>query len=97
MNMHRQAAVRVYVKVNSDFDATGAVMPRAIIWEDGRSFRIDAVRDFRPAASREGGREGDCYTVLIRGEEKQLYFERTRAQYGNRLGRWWIERQCHGE
>ena len=83
---------RVYVKVNSDFDATGAVMPRAIIWEDGRSFRIEAVRDFRPAAVMGSGHTGDCYTVLIHGEEKMLFFERTRAPYGNRLGRWWVEK-----
>ena len=82
---------RVYVKVNSDFDATGAVTPRAIVWADGRSFRIDAVRDFRPASDSEGGRAGDCYTVIIRGEERQLFFERTRSMYGARLGRWWVE------
>ena len=38
---------RVYVKVNSDFDSTGAVTPKAIIWSDGRIFKIDSVRDFR--------------------------------------------------
>ena len=37
---------RVYVKVNSDFDSTGAVTPKAIIWSDGRIFKIDSVRDF---------------------------------------------------
>lgn len=82
---------RVYVKVNSDFDATGAVTPRAIIWEDGRSFKIEAVRDFRPASAMEGGRSGDCYTVIVHGEEKHLFFERTNAMYGSRLGRWWVE------
>ena len=39
----------------------------------------------------EGGRTGDCYTVMIRGEEKRLYFERTRDTFGSRLGRWWVE------
>lgn len=82
---------RVYVKVNSDFDATGAVTPRAIIWADGRTFKIEAVRDFRPASAVESGRAGDCYTVLIHGEEKQLFFERTRTMFGGRLGRWWVE------
>ena len=82
---------RVYVKVNSDFDATGAVTPRVIIWEDGRSFKIEAIRDFRPACVQESGRSGDCYTVVIHGEHKQLYFERTSAMFGSRLGRWWVE------
>ena len=83
--------VRIYVKVNSDFDATGAVTPRAIIWSDGRSFKIDSVRDYRPASTDRHGREGDCYTVLIHGEEKQLFFEHTRELFGGRIGRWWVE------
>ena len=82
---------RVYVKVNSDFDATGAVTPRAIIWPDGRTFRIDSVRDFRPASTLGAGRTGDCYTVLIHGMEKHLFFQRIDASFGSRLGRWWVE------
>ena len=41
---------RVYVKVNSDFDATGYIQPRSITWADGRTFMIEAVKDFRPAS-----------------------------------------------
>ena len=82
---------RVYVKVNSDFDSTGAVTPKAIIWSDGRIFKIDSVRDFRPASTLGESRRGDCYTVLIRGEERQLFFERTSTLFGSRLGRWWVE------
>ena len=36
---------RVYVKVNSDFDATGYMQPRSITWADGRTFKIDAIKD----------------------------------------------------
>ena len=31
-------SVRTYVKVNSDFDATGYMQPRSITWQDGRTF-----------------------------------------------------------
>ena len=86
-----QPPTRIYVKVNSDFDATGALTPRAIIWSDGRTFKIDSVRDFRPASTIESGRAGDCYTVLIHGEEKYLFFEKTNVMFGNRVGRWWVE------
>ena len=82
---------RIYVKVTSDFDATGSMTPRAITWSDGRTFKIDIVRDFRPASTLEKGRTGDCFTVLIQGEEKHLFFERTNLQYGSRFGRWWVE------
>ncbi len=86
------APERIYVKVNSDFDATGSITPRSITWKDGRVFFIDAVRDFRPASMRSPGHSGDCYTVLIQGEEKYLFFQRTDRNESPRLGRWWVER-----
>ena len=52
----RPTPQRVYVKVTSEFDATGYMQPRAITWADGRTFAIDAVRDFRPAGLRLPGR-----------------------------------------
>lgn len=88
----KQALERVYVKVSSDFDATGYMHPRAIIWSDGRVFQIDAVRDFRPAASLGAGRTGDCYTIVIGGEEKHLFFEKTSDLFASRVGRWFVER-----
>ena len=78
---------RIYVKVNTDFDLTGYMVPRSIIWSDGRIFTIDAVRDFRPASTLEKERGGDCYTVVIRGEEKLLFFE----MFASRVGRWFVE------
>ncbi len=83
---------RVYVKVNSDFDATGYMQPRAIIWEDGRTFRIDAVKDFRPASSIERSLPGDCYTIVIKGETRRLYFERCKDRFASHFGRWFVER-----
>ena len=83
---------KVYVKVNSDFDSTGFMQPRAIIWEDGRTFRIDAVKDFRPASSIEHGLPGDCYTVVIRGETRHLFFERSQDRFASHFGRWFVER-----
>lgn len=82
---------KVYVAVNSDIDATGSMTPRAIRWADGRIFRIDQVRDVRPASSLEREGMGDCFTVVIRGEEKRLFYERTDALYTGRYGRWWVE------
>lgn len=88
----RRTNEKIYVKVNSDFDATGYMMPRAIIWNDGRVFKIDAVKDFRPASSYISGHTGDCYTVVIHGEEKYLFFEKTSDLFAARVGRWFVER-----
>ncbi len=82
---------RVYVKVNSDFDNTGYMQPRSITWKDGRTFKIDEVKDFRPASSVERGLPGDCYTVVIRGELKHLFFERCSDHFASRFGRWFVE------
>ncbi len=83
---------KIYVKVNSDFDPTGYMQPRAITWNDGRTFQIEQVKDFRPAVESEKRRKSDCYTVMIRGEEKHLFFERTDPIFASRFGRWFVER-----
>lgn len=88
----RQQMERIYVKVTSDFDSTGYMLPRAITWSDGRTFKIETVRDFRPASSFENGRTGDCYTVVINGVEKHLFFEKTSEMFAARVGRWFVER-----
>ena len=82
---------RIYVKVYSDFDATGYMSPKTIIWSDGRKFDIEQVKDYRPAARVSNGHTGDCYTVVIRGEEKYLYFERHLDACSSRIGRWYVE------
>lgn len=83
---------KIYVKVNSDFDSTGYMQPRMIIWEDGRTFPIERIKDFRPASSLSSCLQGDCYTVIIHGEEKHLFFERTNALFPGRFGRWFVKK-----
>ena len=56
---------KIYVKVDSTFDATGYMQPTSITWADGRTFPIEKVRDFRPAGTADNGYSGDCFTVLI--------------------------------
>ena len=84
---------RIFVKVNTLFDQTGMVMPQSIIWKDGRIFPIGKVEDFRLASTLEPGRTGDCYTVIIKGERKYLFFQRINTLEKHRLGRWWVEVQ----
>lgn len=86
-----QRPEKVYVKVNSDFDSTGYMQPRSITWKDGRVFQIEAVKDFRPASSLAHGLPGDCYTMLIKGELKHLFFERSDPHFASKVGRWFVE------
>ena len=88
----KQAYQKIYVRVNSDFDSTGYMTPRTLTWSDGRTFKIEAVKDFRPASSLSRGHSGDCYTVIICGEERLLFFEKTCDLFAARVGRWFVER-----
>ena len=83
--------MRTYVKVSTVFDTMGFMQPSTITWKDGRVFRIDAVTDFRPADSVEKGLSGDCYTVIIGGEQRHLFFEKSQSGFSGRMGRWFVE------
>lgn len=80
---------RIYVKVSSEFDATGYMQPKSITWADGRTFPIETVRDFRPSGP---GHTGDCYTVMIHGKEKHLFYEPVDSIFSGRYGRWFVEK-----
>lgn len=92
MAKRQQKTERVYVKVDSTFDSTGYMLPTAITWADGRTFPIDKVQDFRPASTADNDFSGDCFTVLIQGQEKHLFFERIDPRFTGRLGRWFVEK-----
>jgi hypothetical protein len=34
---------------------------------------------------------GDCYTVVIRGKLRHLFFERANPHFPSRFGRWFVE------
>lgn len=91
MRKNRHVTERIYVSVASCFDATGYMQPVSITWSDGRTFPIECVRDYRPAdpSSASGS---DCYTVVIHGQEKHLFFERTDPLFRGRVGRWFVEK-----
>lgn len=89
----KQEKSRVYVRVCSEMDRTGYLQPRSILWKNGKAFPIEEIRDFRPAESA-AGRDlpcGDCYTVVIGGQERLLYFEHADPRTAGRAGRWFLE------
>lgn len=85
---------KVYVTVDASFDSTGYMQPCSITWPDGRSFPIESVKDFRPAGMLGTGLPGDCYTVIIHGQERYLFFERTDSFFSSRFGRWFVEKKA---
>jgi hypothetical protein len=53
----------------------GKVLPKQIMWEDGRKFNIDRVLDIRAAASTKGGGKGIRYLCKIANKEKYLFLD----------------------
>ena len=84
---------KVYVKVLSETDENGQMLPRRITWEDGRSFDIDRVGAVRPAYAAKAGGQGDRYTIYVNGLQRYLFFERSVNINGNVIGRWFLERR----
>lgn len=66
---------KVYVPVTAEFSTEGVLLPKSFIWEDGREYRIDRVKDKRRAASTKAGGVGQRYTCLVEGKEVFLYYE----------------------
>ncbi len=84
---------KVYVPVEATFKEDGTIIPREIVWENGRRYTIDKVRDIRDAAAMRAGGMGDRYTIVVNGQQSYLFFERNRSRSGNNIGRWFVERR----
>lgn len=85
--------IKVYVEVVSITNPDGVMLPRAVVWEDGRRFKIDRVSEIKQAAAMKCGGQGDRYTIWIGGKQSYLYFERNASLTGNNIGRWFVERR----
>lgn len=84
---------KIYVEVLATFKREGLLLPREIVWEDGRRFPVDKVLDLRPAAAQKAGGQGDRYTILVGGRLSFLFFEHSAALEGTRVGRWFVEKR----
>jgi hypothetical protein len=85
--------IRQYVEVNVNFDRSGKMMPRALVWEDGHRYEIDKVRDIQPAPALKAGGQGDRYKIEIGGKERFLFFEHSADPCDAMIGKWFVERK----
>ena len=91
--MMAESSIKVYVQVKVDFREDGVMLPRRIVWEDGREYEIDRVTDIRQAAAMRAGGQGDRYTVVIKGQRRYLFFEKSTEALRKQAGRWFVERE----
>ncbi len=75
-----------YLDVEALFQADGEIIPVSFLWEneDGsvKRYEIDRILGHCRRASMKAGGVGECYTVMVRGEERNMYLE---------MNRWFIE------
>lgn len=59
------------ITVEADRQQDGLLLPKAVLWKDGRRFEISRVLFY--SASPTGEYEGIRYTVMIGSAEKYIY------------------------
>lgn len=64
-----------YVEVEATFLEDGRIVPRAVIWHDGRRFPVRAVLGVRRCTSLKVGGEGVRYDVLVGHAHTFLFHE----------------------
>ena len=82
---------RKYVKVDVIFDEAGRMLPRTLIWPNGKCYEIDRVLDIRPAHAEKAGGQGDRYKIRLRGQEREIFFEHNPDISAMNIGRWFVE------
>lgn len=81
----------MYLNVVTSINQTGLMLPCEIHWPDGRKFPIERVIKWRKATKYNDNTT--CYTVIIRGQEKKIYFQMSHPNLISpiTIGRWFVE------
>ena len=69
-------------------------MKKVFFSNSGAEANECAIKAARKYAAEKHG--PDCYTVVIQGEEKHLFFEKTGNLFTARTGRWYVEKPLAG-
>ena len=91
MDLGIRPSGKVYVEVEAHFDKDGTLLPWEITWENGQKYPIDRVTGIRQVKSYC---QGACYTIVVRGQESRLFFERGLCCDEKNIGRWFVERRA---
>lgn len=66
---------KIFVDVVVKHTKEGVKVPLTVIWEDGRRYNIDKVKDITQAAALKAGGRGIRYKCSIQGHETCLWQE----------------------
>ena len=77
---------KIYVDVLAIFSKDGQLIPKQIVWENGRTYDIDRIKDVRRQASTKAGGVGERYLCMVGGKEVSLYYEDNNMWFMERAG-----------
>ncbi len=66
---------KLYLSVLAEFTQEGRILPRVILWPNGRRFPVERILSIRRAASMKAGGPGVRYVCRISGQERTLFLE----------------------
>lgn len=64
----------IYVNVITLMKSTGEKVPKAIIWEDGKEYKIDSYKREGNYIS-QSGKSGILYKIKLGSNERNLYYD----------------------
>jgi hypothetical protein len=67
--------IRKYVGVLAEFTSDGQMLPREVIWDDGRIFGIEKIVSAKKSAELRTGGLGLRFDCLISGKQKRIFFD----------------------
>lgn len=71
--MEKQTFRKVFVAVTVYVSPEGEKRPLTIMFEDGKTYQIDRLRDRRRAHATKVGGTGIRYTIVIRNQQTYLF------------------------
>ncbi|MBR0214083.1 MAG: hypothetical protein IJL95_05085 [Solobacterium sp.] len=68
----------VYVDVIEQRTSEGVLIPRILIWPDGRKFRIEKAEGGKAFGISKSGQNGRVFDIWIYGRKRRLYLQKDR-------------------
>jgi len=89
----KSGSCKVYVDVNVKITKDGKMIPLSLVWEDGKTYRIERVLSVRPAPALKAGGQGDRYEIMIGGRISRLWFTHNEDISDPHVGWWFAEKK----
>lgn len=76
---------KIYVTTVVEFTPNGQIIPRHIVWSDGRKYSVDKIYSVKYAPANVGAEIPERYDCDFSGRRRFLYYE-------DSLKKWFVEK-----